>query len=150
LLLRYAATPFTSGGRGSGSPPSIISGGRGSGSPRCATNGGLGSGSPPSATTAVFSDGFPDFAVALLWFWRKPAKNTSPRHTSRIFVKRMIFSSRDFAASEEPTLAPTQSIGAAYGLPLFSPREEEPWLESRANAGFGTELRTCVGINRRY
>jgi hypothetical protein len=61
----------------------------------------------------------PAFAAPELQFTRRPASNTNPRHTNRIFVERMISSSQNSRASEKSTVAPVQNMGAAYALLLF-------------------------------
>jgi hypothetical protein len=88
--------------------------------PPSAITGGMGSGAPPSARKAVLGRGFPRPAAPELQFTCRPASNTNPRHTNRIFVKRMISSSQDSGASERLTVAPALQHGRSLRLAVVS------------------------------
>src|SRR5258708_35751980 len=88
LSSHYAVKPFGRGGIGGGSPPSAISGGIGGGSPP-SISGGMGGGSPLSVRMAAGRRRSPAFAAPELQFTRRPASNTNPRHTNRIFVEQI-------------------------------------------------------------
>src|ERR1700704_2143395 len=100
--------------------PSAMIGGIGSGAPPSAITGGIGSGAPPSARKAVLGRGFPRPAGRELQFTCRPASNTNPRHTNRIFVKRMISSSQDSGASERLTVAPALQHGRSLRLAVVA------------------------------
>ena len=114
------------GGTGGGAVPSAIIGGTGGGAVPSAMVGGTGGGAVPSARIAVGNE---LLAPAMLanGFVPRPAKNINPKHTSRIFEKRMFSSSEDFGAGRKidpgPSARHARSLRPTAVLPFRGERD---------------------------